>query len=268
MKQHVTQQTLRKGILTFAVIAPIWTVLFLQIDLLMAVVPLFVSHLLVLYPTLNPHSQWWGPVLRSFETSRKEVWITIDDGPTPQQTEKILDVLDRYDARATFFVIGIRAKKFPELIKEILRRGHQVANHTFTHPSGSFWCAFPSTIFAEIDGCNDVIPREQRASRSYFRAPAGLKNSFVHRALRRRGMWLIGWTARGFDTSQRHPDQVAARILKQVRPGSIVLLHEGHQIETDPEYNPACIEQTLRGLAEHGYAFVIPRSEQLRTDRG
>jgi peptidoglycan/xylan/chitin deacetylase (PgdA/CDA1 family) len=266
MKKRFDYRWLRSGILAFAVIAPIWTIIFLQIDLLAALVPLFVSHLFLLYPTLVPHSQWWGPVLRSFEPSGKEVWITIDDGPTSAHTEKILDLLDRYHARATFFVIGMRAKKFPQLIEQILARGHEVSNHTFTHPSGSFWCAPPSKIFAEIDGCNDVISRGSPAPRSLFRAPAGLKNFFLHHVLRRRGMWLIGWTARGFDTSRRHPDEVAARIVKQVRPGAIILLHEGHRIETDPEYNPACIDQTLRELAERDYVFVIPQLEQLRTD--
>jgi peptidoglycan/xylan/chitin deacetylase (PgdA/CDA1 family) len=256
---------LRSGILAFAIIAPIWTIIFLQIDLLTALIPLFVSHLLLLYPTLVPHSQLWGPVLRSFETSRKEVWITIDDGPTPAHTEKILDLLDRYHACATFFVIGMRAKKFPELIAQILARGHEVSNHTFTHPSGSFWCAPQSKIFAEIDLCNEVISRLP-ASRSLFRAPAGLKNFFLHHVLRRRGMWLIGWTVRGFDTSRRYPDEVAERIVKRVRPGAIILLHEGHRLDTDPEYNPACIEQTLRALSERDYAFVIPQLQQLRRD--
>ena len=265
MTENPRYHWLRISILAFAVITPIWTILFLQVDWVIALVPLFVSHLLVLYPTLVPHSQWWGPVLRSFETSGKEVWITIDDGPTPEHTEQILDLLDRYHARATFFVIGMRAKKYPQLIEKIVERGHQIANHTLTHPSGSFWFAWQSKVFAEIDGCDDTIGRDRSKSRTYFRAPAGLKNFFVHYVLRRRSMHLIGWTVRGFDTGKRDPDDVAARILKRVKPGAIVLLHEGHQLATDPEYNPMCIERTLRGLAEFGYSFVIPQVRQLQT---
>lgn len=256
----------RNCILVFAVVAPIWTIVFLQIDLLTALIPLFVSHLLLLYPTLNPRSQWWGPVLRSFVTSGQEVWITIDDGPTPEHTEKILELLERYHAPATFFVVGERAKKFPQLIDKIRAAGHQIANHTLTHPCGSFWCASQARIFAEVDGCSEVIARGQRSSGSYFRAPAGHKNFFVHHVLRRRGMYLIGWMVRGFDTGRRRPEQVAARIFKGVRSGAIVLLHEGHQIARDPEYNPTCIEQTLRGLAERGYSFVIPKTVQLQTN--
>jgi peptidoglycan/xylan/chitin deacetylase (PgdA/CDA1 family) len=256
---------LRKSILAFGIITPIWTIIFVQIDWAMALIPLFISHLLILYPTLVPHSQWWGPVVRSFQTSGKEVWITIDDGPTPEHTEKILDLLDRYQARATFFVIGMRAKKYPQLIAKILARGHHISNHTFSHPSGSFWCALERRIFAEIDRCNEMIGREKVTSRAYFRTPAGLKNFLVHPILLRRNMHLIGWTARGFDTGKRSPYEVAARIIKRTAPGAIVLLHEGHQTTNAPEYNPACIEQTLRGLAKLGYSFVIPRLHQLET---
>lgn len=265
MKSHAKYHWWRRLILAFAVMAAIWAIIFIQINLWLALVPLFVSHMLLLYPTLNPHSQWWGPVLRSFEAEGKEVWITIDDGPTPEHTTKILDLLDRYRAPATFFVIGERAREFPELIEKIRARGHQVANHTFTHPTRSFWRALESKVFAEVDGCDEVIAHESPRARSFFRAPVGHKNFFVHHVLKRRSMLLIGWTARGFDTGKRSPDEVAGRILKYTRPGAIVLLHEGHQIERDPEYNPACIEQTLQGLAENGYSFIIPKAPWLRT---
>ena len=265
MKKHGRYHWWRSTILGFAIVAPIWTIIFLQVDLLLALGPLFISHMLVLYPTLNPHSQWWGPVLRSFETQSKEVWLTIDDGPCAEHTEKILDLLDRYGASATFFVIGMQAKKFPDLIRKISERGHEIANHTLTHPSRSFWRASQSRIFAEIDGCDEAFAHELPRARLLFRAPAGLKNFLVHGVLRRRAMSMIGWTARGFDTARRSPDEVATRIVKHTRPGAIVLLHEGHQIERDPQYNPACVEETLRRLTDAGYRFVIPKMNQMHT---
>ena len=266
MKSRARYPGLRQGILLFAVAAPVWTIIFVQQDLLLALAPLFLSHALLLYPTLYPHSQWWGPVIRSFATSEKEVWITIDDGPTQEHTEEILNLLDRYEARATFFVIGEKAKKFPDLIEKIRGHGHEVANHTFTHPSHTFWRTLESKIFAEIDGCDEALARGLQRSRSFFRAPVGHKNFLVHPVLRRRGMLLVGWSARGFDTGKRSPDAIAERILKQTRPGTIVLLHEGHQIERDPKHSVACIEQTLQRLSENGYRFVIPASRQLRSN--
>src|SRR5215831_9479271 len=76
---------------------------------------LFLSHLLLLYPTLVANCQWWGPVVTHFETPRREIWLTIDDGPNPAHTPRMLALLQEFDARATFFLIGERAAKFPEL---------------------------------------------------------------------------------------------------------------------------------------------------------
>src|SRR3979409_1991591 len=128
----------RRALLGFAFVAPFLALSLSQTNLLIALLPLFISHLLLLYATLVPNCQWWGPVIRSFQTTQPEVWITIDDGPSPDHTGKILDLLDRFGARATFFVGGKRAEEYPHLITEILSRGHAIANHTYTHPSGMF----------------------------------------------------------------------------------------------------------------------------------
>lgn len=87
---------------------------------------------------------------------------------------------------------------------------------------------------------------------------------FVHPALMRRGLTLIGWTVRGLDTVRREPELAAERILRRAKPGAIILLHEGHRISKDPEFGPRCLELTLAGLAERGYRCVIPDLETLR----
>jgi peptidoglycan/xylan/chitin deacetylase (PgdA/CDA1 family) len=268
MTMPASRSWIRSAILIFAAIAPIWTIFWFRSDWIVALIPLLVSHMLLLYPTLVPQSQWWGPVIRSFDTSQREVWITVDDGPTLEHTRKMLEVFECYRARATFFVIGARAKIAPQLVEEILRRGHTVANHTFTHPSGNFWCAGPARISSEVDRCNDAINGKVNGADSYFRAPAGLKNPFVHPALARHGMWLIGWTVRGLDTWRRDPSAVAAAIKRKVYPGAIILLHEGHHLETSPDLNPRCLELTLAALSQDGYQFVIPLAQQLRTAVG
>jgi len=255
----------RRALLGFAFVAPFLALYLSRTNLVIALAPIFISHLLLLYATLVPNCQWWGPVIRSFHTTEPEVWITIDDGPSPGHTTKILDLLERFSARATFFVIGTRAEKYPHLITEILSRGHEIANHTFTHPSGMFWSATPARIAAEIDLCAELLRSGPDRPARLFRAPAGLKNLFVHPELRRRGLALIGWTVRGFDTVRRDPALVAERILRTAKPGGILLLHEGHRTATDPEFNPRCLELTLSGLAERGYQCVIPQPEQFRT---
>ena len=111
MKSRARYPGLRQFILIFAIAAPVWTIFFIQQNLLLALVPLFVSHALLLYPTLYPHSQWWGPVIRSFATSEKEVWITIDDGPTPEHTGEILDPARSLMKRARLSSSSVIARK-------------------------------------------------------------------------------------------------------------------------------------------------------------
>jgi peptidoglycan/xylan/chitin deacetylase (PgdA/CDA1 family) len=258
---------MRRALLGFAFVAPGLGFFLARTNLFIALAPILLSHLLLLYATLRANCQWWGPVMRSFQTSEPEVWLTIDDGPSPAHTLPILDLLDRFGARATFFVIGAHAEKNPRLITEILSRGHELANHTFTHPSGTFWAAGPARVAAEIDLCAEMLRAGPDRPARLFRTPAGLKNLFVHPELARRGLALIGWTVRGLDTIRRNPEVVAARVLRDARPGAIVLLHEGHRVAKDPGFNPRCLELTLNGLAERGYRCVIPRAEQLRPTR-
>lgn len=255
---------IRALLLVFAVIAPFVSIALLGSGWFVALAPLFVSHMLMLYPTLVANCQWWGPVFTRFQTSAREVWITIDDGPSPAHTIKLLNILDRFEARATFFIVGANAEKYPHLITEILARGHALANHTHMHPSTTFWCASAGRIKSEIDRCAETLRTTPERPATCFRAPAGMKNPFVHPALYRRGMALIGWTARGLDTVQRDATRVAARIEKGAKPGAIVLLHEGHRVRQDADFHPRCLELTLQRLAARGYRFVIPSPEQLR----
>ena len=246
----------RKLILGFAIGAAVFFLALVAFHPLLAIGVLFLSHMLILFPTLVANSQWWGPVVTRFETTEREVWLTIDDGPDPIHTPRMLELLKRFDARATFFVIGERAAKFPAELEAIRAAGHEIANHTFSHPSATFWCLPPARIASEIDRAQVPGP--------YFRSPAGMKNFFVHPALARRNLRLIGWTVRGLDTVSNDPEAVAARIMRGVRPGAILLLHEGHRTETQPDFHPRCLEQTLAALTKANYRCVLPRPEQLR----
>src|SRR3954464_7418873 len=182
----------RHGVLGFAFVAPFLTLCLAESDLLLALAPLVVSHVLFLYATLIPNCQWLGPVVRSFATTEPEIWLTIDDGPSPVHTIAILDLLDQFEARATFFVIGQRAEKYPHLVTEILARGHEIANHTYTHPSGTFWVAGPVRTALEIDRCAEHLRAGRDRPARYFRAPVGLKNPFLHPELARKGLALVG----------------------------------------------------------------------------
>lgn len=258
-----SSRLIRASLLTFAAAAPLLAIGLISTNLWLALLPLFASHTLMLYATLVPKCQWWGPVFTRFQTAEREVWLTIDDGPSPAHTLRMLDLLKQFRAQATFFVIGANAEKYPHLITEILTRGHTLANHTHSHPAGTFWCAGPATIGRQIDACAENLRPIPERTAIYFRAPAGLRNMFVHPVLARRGLLLVGWTVRGLDTLKRDPMAVAERVEKGVGPGAIVLLHEGHRAESLPDFNVRCLELILQRLSARGYRFVLPQAEQL-----
>jgi peptidoglycan/xylan/chitin deacetylase (PgdA/CDA1 family) len=240
-----------------AIVAPFVMIAIWPWSPLAAMGVLALSHLLVLYPTLHPNAQWLGPVITRFDTQRNEVWLTIDDGPT-SDTPALLDLFDAHGVRATFFVKGALAEQQPQLVRAIVARGHSVANHSQTHPSGSFWCLLPGRIGEEIESCNQVLAPLTGSAPHWFRAPVGHKNPAVHPALARRGMRLIGWTARGFDGVLSDPAEVVARILPKLRPGAILVLHQGR------EHSLRVIESAIVAIQDRGYAFVIPDDAQLR----
>ena len=242
------------------VVAPVIALVLAKWSGLAALGVLALSHALVLYPTLRPNVQWLGPVITRFESADKEVWLTIDDGPT-EDTIAILDRFDTHSVKATFFVKGVLAEKRPEMIQEMVRRGHTVANHSHTHPSATFWCLPPSRIAAQIERCNDVLRRITGSAPLFFRAPVGTKNPAVHPALDRLGMTLVGWSARAFDTRTNNPERVVKRIMPDIIPGAIILLHQGR--EASPQMISRVIEEVLRA----GYRFVIPSADRLKTNR-
>ena len=212
---------------------------------------------MILYPTLRPNVQWLGPVITRFETDRKELWLTIDDGPS-DDTRAVLDLFDRHDVKATFFVKGTLVEQHAELAREMLQRGHTLANHSMTHPQAVFWCLPPGRVASEIDGCSRALASVTGEAPRWFRAPVGHKNFTVHPALKRRQMRLIGWTARGFDAIVSDANEIVRRILPHLRPGAIIVLHQGR------EHSLRVLEHVIVALKERGYAFVIPQDSQLR----
>jgi len=225
-----------------------------------AIAVMALSHALVLWPTLRPNSQWLGPVITSFETSAKEVWLTIDDGPT-DDTPALLDALDARNVKATFFVKGSLCAKHPERVRMMLARGHTVANHSYTHPSGAFWRLRPAAIARQVDACTAELMIITGEASRLFRAPVGMKNPFVHPTLSKRNMTLIGWSVRGFDSFGDDIERVSRRIVPRVHNGSIIVMHQGRA------FSAACVSRVVEELQARGYSFVIPEFERLKTNR-
>lgn len=221
--------------------------------------------LLLAYHLFAPNAQGLVRVHRHFTTPRREVWLTIDDGPDPEDTPQILALLAAHRAHATFFVIGERAALHPGLIRAITAAGHEVAHHTQTHPLGTFWCAGPARMGRELDAALESL-RRAGVQPTRFRPPAGIKNFWLASALRARGLTCIGWSARGLEHWRGDAAAVAARATRGIAPGAILLLHEGPRLPA--AMRVIAIRLVLERLHELGYQCVVPGSEQLTGPAG
>lgn len=178
--------------------------------------------------TFLPNARIFGPVVTRMEG--EGVLLTFDDGPDPVDTPVILDLLDQHGQKAVFFVIGEKVRRFPDLAREILRRGHELGNHTMTHPVGIFWGAGSIRTRREIVGCSRAIEEVTGAKPRWFRAPAGHRNWFTHPVLQEEGLELMGWERRAYDTIRSDVDGIVTCLTRGARDGDILLLHEATSI--------------------------------------
>nr|WP_236589220.1 polysaccharide deacetylase family protein [Ramlibacter aurantiacus] len=182
--------------------------------------------------------------------ARGEIGLTIDDGPDPAVTPVVLDLLDRLDVRATFFCIAGRARAHPQLVREIVRRGHSVQNHSRIHRH-DFSLLGPRGFAREIEGAQAILGDITGQPPTLFRAPAGLRNPFLAPVLHRLGLTLVSWTRRGYDTRETDPRKVQARLLRGLAAGDILLLHDGNAART-PGGRPVLLD-VLPALAARAH---------------
>jgi peptidoglycan/xylan/chitin deacetylase (PgdA/CDA1 family) len=188
------------------------------------------DHLLITAAGLWPRSDWLGPNwtrLPAQSAERGDIAITIDDGPDPEVTPRVLEVLATFEARASFFCVGERVSRYPDLARDIVRRGHSIENHSQRHRH-SFSLLGPKRMAAEIEEAQQSIARVTGQSPRFFRAPAGLRNPFLEPILERLRLRLASWTRRGFDTVNADPEDVYRRLERSLAGGDILLLHDGH----------------------------------------
>lgn len=222
------------------------------------------DHALLTALGLWPRSRALGPNwtrLPASAAAQGAVALTIDDGPDPEVTPRVLDLLDAAGTSASFFCIGTRARRHPQLLAEIVRRGHAVENHSEQHRH-TFSLLGPRALAREIGAAQATLGELTGSAPRFFRAPAGLRNPFLDPVLHGLDLRLASWTRRGYDTRECDPVRVQTRLLRGLGAGDILLLHDGHAART-ADGRPvalAVLPPLLAALAAAGLRCVTLRS--------
>jgi peptidoglycan/xylan/chitin deacetylase (PgdA/CDA1 family) len=234
---------------------------------------------LTAYGAAYPRAQLFGPTICRTNSPRK-LAITFDDGPNPPITPKLLDLLDRHNARATFFLIGKFVRECPDLVRDTIARGHIVGNHTETHVS--LFRLSPMQIRVELRLCHDAISRATGAPPKWFRPPYGFRNPWVIPAARELGYQTVMWTLLPGDWQEKPVEWLIPRmqpIAKHARQslgndlkspasgtGDVLCLHDGahRQLNGDRTRTLAALEHWLPRWRDLGLEFVTI-AEAVRT---
>ncbi|WP_276876006.1 polysaccharide deacetylase family protein [Chryseobacterium joostei] len=157
-------------------------------------------------------------------TKIKEIALTFDDGPT-EFTPKFLDLLKEYQIKATFFCIGKQIEKYPETFQRIIAEGHTIGNHTLTHSKSTGFLS-TSKMIVEIENCDKVINNIGNIQTNLYRPPFGVTNPSIAKAIKQTHKISIGWNVRSLDTIIDDEKKIYKRVTKNLRKGSIILLHD------------------------------------------
>jgi len=201
----------------------------------------------------RPNSNLFYPTVSHGPRTQDRVALSFDDGPDPEVTPAVLDALAEHGARATFFAIGRQLEAHPRLARRIAAEGHELGNHSWRH---SRWQNFFGTAEQAREiarGARAIAAVTGRSATPLYRPPIGLKSPPFARAARQARLTLVGWSLRSRDTQTTDPERIAARVLRRIRPGDIVLLHDGH--DQPGRHRPACaraVRLILEGLRGKG----------------
>jgi peptidoglycan-N-acetylglucosamine deacetylase len=204
---------------------------------------------------VSPRAELYGPTVRRAKDAQ-EIALTFDDGPNPAATPMVLDLLERYGAAATFFLMGAHVRAFPELAKEIAERGHEAGNHTETHPNLALCSG--RRIAEELERCNEAIFWATGTRAEAMRPPFGFRGPQLARRVREAGLKrVVMWRAMAWDWKEQPAERVIER-LRGVRGGDIVLLHDGDHREERGErgHTVKALEYWMPRWADAGFRFT------------
>ena len=208
------------------------------------------------YQSMAPTGQWFGRAFTGLGRGSKRLALTYDDGPNDPHTQRLLDVLARHEVRATFFLIGRYVQRRPDIVRDLMKAGHTVGNHTFTHPLLIFKTA--GEIRSQLESCNHAVTDAVGEHPNLFRPPFGGRRPAVLRMARRLGLEPIMWNVTGYDWNATTAEQIERNVTRQVRGGNVILLHDGGHREfgADRSYTVTATDRLISRYKSEGYEFV------------
>lgn len=202
-----------------------------------------------------PQSQLYGPVITHGPGRERLVALTFDDGPNDPATSRILDVLAEKDVKATFFVVGANARMYPDTVRREVAEGHVVGSHSYRHRKRD---ALRDVRYREVERTQAAVFDVAGVRPVLYRSPNGFHTPWQLRAVRRAGLITVHWNVQTKDWERPAPDTIVRRVLEHVRPGAIVLLHDGDDTRHGADRTPTieALPRLIDALRAQGYRLV------------
>jgi peptidoglycan/xylan/chitin deacetylase (PgdA/CDA1 family) len=208
------------------------------------------------YQSMAPTGQWYGRTFTGIARGSKQLALTYDDGPNDPHTYRLLEVLARHNVHATFFLIGRFVRQRPEIAREIVKAGHVVGNHTFTHPLLTLKPA--ANVRKELSDCNAALADALGRSPSIFRPPFGGRRPAVLRVARELGLEPIMWNVTGYDWDAPPAAVIEKKVASRINGGNVILLHDGghKQMGADRSQTVLATDHLIARYKSEQYEFV------------
>jgi peptidoglycan/xylan/chitin deacetylase (PgdA/CDA1 family) len=202
------------------------------------------------------NSPVFGSALGELPGNGNRVALTFDDGPNPEATPRILDALADHRVRATFFILGAHAERWPDLVRRVALEGHQIGNHGYFHRKLHF--KSPSYVKRDMTLGKKAIERACGVTPQFFRAPHGFRSPWVNSIAHSLGERTIGWSLGVWDSDRPGVDAIVSRTLEGARPGSILLLHDGDGYNANGNrlQTAQALPRIISGLRDRGFEIV------------
>lgn len=217
---------------------------------------LFLIIALSLYASFSIRSSLFGKIYWRGRTDLRQVALTFDDGPHPQFTRQILEILGREKIPATFFLVGKKVEAYPDIVQEIAAQGHELGFHGFTHRR--LWLKPRRFLRDELERSRAAFRKVLGNEPKLFRPPYGVRGRRIMQMAKQAGWKSIYWTQAGWDWTEISGKEVARRTLKHPQPGSILLLHDsdGPSLEADRQRTVEALEIIIQELRDLGFSFA------------